>query len=227
MKFFRLLLILAVMSVAGCDSTIDFSPENLSYSGTPVVPGNKFYVGDILTENTTQTQIIVLPFQWSSVDQCTLDPFPASNWTTEGYVEVVADGMAGGSYFEFHLNNASLGFARPIDKTVKDIRFNFGDYGGNVNLIVSNLMNNEKDFRDIILLPSLLVELAVTTTLPRGNLRLSGNLPVFQYPFPCELPFVCCGSIFTPPSSPSIPYIIVVGGQELWIDDIIFSLAPI
>ncbi len=220
MKIFRLLLILAVMSTAGCDSTIDFSPENLSYGGTPVVPGNKFYVGDILTENTTRTQIIVLPFQWSTIVDCGFN----TNWTTKGYVEVVADGMAGGSYFELHLNNASLGFAKPIDKTVKDIRFNFGDYGGNVNLIVSNLMNNEKDFRDIILPPTLQVEFAVSTTLPVGNLRLSGDLPMFQYPFPCGVPSICCGPIFTPPST---PYIIVVGGQELWIDDILFSIPSI
>lgn len=208
-------LIYLTMVLMGCSTTtfIDFS--NLSSvsppgSPTPVSVGDKFYVGDVLIENNTHVKLIVLPFNHSS--NTSILPCPPG-WTQDGYIEIVQDNMAGGSGPELHFSNACLGIIPPSAKNLRDIKFKFGEYGGNINFILNGALLNYDNFKDIP--PQSNVNLVVSPSLPLGMLELSGQINSFWFSFPCPVSF--------PPMEFSA---VVGGGQELWVDNIEFTLSP-
>ncbi len=204
MKLARFLTILAVVTLTGCASTtlIDFDQlASISKAGGPVNVGDQFTVGDVIVHNPSGTQIIVLPYQW-----------PNSTWTDGGYVEIVAGTQAGGAVNEVHFNNACLGVIASGAVEVKKMSVKFGDYGGNVNLIVSGQLRNESDYFALpaVLPPSIAVN--VTGSLPQGVLKLDGDMQKFFFTYPAPITF------------PTLQYAAVVGGgQELWIDDLEFT----
>jgi hypothetical protein len=216
MKYAIFFLALVTVVMAGCatKTVIDFS--NLSSvtppsTLTPVKVGDSFKVGDVLIENTSKVKLVVLPFQWGSSKYDQACPPGVIGWTPEGHVEIVQKNMSGGTGPELHFNNANLGIIAPKTATVSGLKFRFGDHGGNINLILNGIMLNYKNFKAIPPQPG--VNLVVSPGLPLGTLELSGSVGQFFFTFPCPAFF------------PVQKYTAVVGGgQELWIDDVEFTL---
>lgn len=217
MKNIILFFLTIALALTGCSSTttlIDFS--NLSTvtpsgSTVPVNVGDTFTVGDVLIENNSQIKFTVLPFQWGGAVHHPMCPAGVNGWTPEGHINIVQDNMAGGTGTELHFNNATLGIIAPTGTKVTNIKLKFGDYGGNTNFIVKGAMYNYNSFSLIPAIPGL--NLVVSAGLPLGMLSLSGDIGQFYYTFPCPAFF------------PIQQYTAVVGGgQELWIDDVEFTI---
>lgn len=218
MKYAGSILVLATIIFVGCGpkpTLVDFS--NLSTVTPPATPvpvkvGDSFKVGDVLIENTTKVKFVVLPFKWNSPTHDPACPTGVNGWTPEGFVEIVQDNMSGGTGTELHFNNACLGIVAPSTADVSDLKFRFGDHGGNINLILNGIMLNYDDFGMIPPQPGM--NLVVSSTGPLGTLELSGPIGQFYFAFPCPAFF------------PIREYTAVVGGgQELWVDDIEFTIS--
>ncbi len=209
-------VILAAIWLAGCAPTttfIDFEDLNLvTTSGVPpqpVVPGKEYKVGDAFKDSASGVTIMVLPFQWP---KRTPPVPPPDDWTADGFVRVVQENKAGGLGNEIHFNNATLGIVAPGSGSIKGLTLKFGEYGGNVNLIVNGVLENREDFDNLNATTVAGVNISVVKSSPgdpRGTLKLSGTMSEFYFQFP------------KPPGFPTLKYSAVVGGgQELWIDDI-------
>lgn len=81
-----------------------------------------------------------------------------------------------------------------LDKSISALSMRYGDYGGNVNLWINGELLNTADFADLDGKTVNGVLIEVAKTEPRGTLTLSGVLEKFA-----------------------------VGGQEFWIDDVLFD----
>ena len=162
----------------------------------PVKVGDSFKVGDNLIDMKSKISFMVLPFQW-----------PTKQFTDQGSLEVVQDNKAGGSGNEIHCNNANLGTVVPKDKVAKSVTFKFYEKGGNINLIVNGHLCNFKDFSSISPMPPG-TKITVDTKGPySGTVTIIGKLDSFNGPFPNQYEL------------PDKLYLLIVGGQELWIDD--------
>lgn len=205
-----LIAVLVILLITACQNStyvnINFNDlSTVTYSGTPVNIGDSFTVGNILKEQNSGVQFVVLPYKWNSSNS---DIGCPPGWTESGFVEIAQDNMSGGTEIELHFNNACLGILAPSSKDVKDLKLKFGDHGGNVNLIVAGTLYNPENFNSITL-----AGLTVSPGLPNGILELPGPLSTFYYTYPCPAMF------------PNYEYTAVVGGgQELWIDDIEFTI---
>ena len=195
----------AALLFCGCLPTtvsIDFEDlSSVSVGGAPVTLSTRYPVGTVIVEEHSGVELMVLPFKWST-----------AGWG-DGYVEIVAGTMSGGTGNEVHFNNACLGIITPDKTVVKEMTVKFGEYGGNINLIENGTLHNYDDYTGIPSPTASGVTVTVTGTLPKANLKLKGTLGHFTYAFP------------TLPMAPPLPeYAAVIGGgQELWIDDIVFK----
>jgi len=157
---------------------IGAAPDCIDFEDPPL--NTVYKVGD--TFNDSGVDIDVEGFQWSN-----------STWTLNGYVEVENGGQAGGSGQEMRLNNASLDFH--FLTPWSGLSLLFGEYGGNLNIIINGTLKNFEDFIDINGATIGGVNVSVVN-LPapdddKGTLTLSGTIKAFS-----------------------------IGGQELWIDDV-------
>ncbi len=112
--------------------------------------------------------------------------------TTAGYARVVASAKAGGSGHELAVNNVNLGF--DFGQPLKGLTLKFGEYGGNLNIEVNGDFRNFENFKDI----DGKVIGGVHVSVPvggygndKGVLKLEGEIDT-----------------------------LVIGGQELFLDDI-------
>ena len=206
MKHTVFLLCIVVLVISGCGTmpnVIDFDDLSTMTTamGVPVNVGDSFTVGATLIEQSTGVQILVLPFQWMN-----------GQWTDDGYVEIVQGTMSGGSGNEVHFNNACLGIVTPQDAAIRKLSVKFGDHGGNINFFENGTLHNYRDHDQIPSpTPSGLI-VTVTGSLPTAVLDLEGQMDKFFYAFP------------VPAGFPVLEYSVVIGGgQELWIDDIIIE----
>jgi hypothetical protein len=204
MKHIMLISVCAAVLFCGCLPTttvIDFEDlSSISIGGAPVTLGTHFPVGTIIDEEDSGVQLIVLPFKWIG-----------TGWG-DGYVEIVTGTMSGGTGNEVHFNNACLGIITPKKTTVKQMTVKFGDHGGNINLIENGNLHTFEDYTGIPSPTPSGLTVTVTGTLPKAALELKGTMGQFTYAFP------------TYTITPLPLYAAVIGGgQELWIDDIIFK----
>ncbi len=110
--------------------------------------------------------------------------------TTGNYAEVANQLMAGGSGNDLQANNVNLDFA--FGQTVNGLNLAFGEYGGNLNLEVNGDFRNFADFSDIHGQSIGGVNASVVGLgNDKGKLTLDGTINSF-----------------------------VIGGQELWIDNV-------
>lgn len=148
-----------------CCVTFDALPMNAVY-----------HVGDTLSDCA---RMRVQRFQWSN-----------GTWTNTGYAAVIPAALAGGSGKELNLNNVNLvfDFGRPI----KGLVIRFGEYGGNLNIMINGTFRNFANFQDIA---GNWGGVQVTVTGGNGNdkgvVKIKGEIKDFY-----------------------------LGGQELYIDDI-------
>ncbi|MEN8128139.1 MAG: PEP-CTERM sorting domain-containing protein [Planctomycetota bacterium] len=94
--------------------------------------GAEYYVGDTLVSDGVQ--IPGKEFFW----------YPSGS-TTTGHVTVQTDGKAGGTGNELWLNNINLDFDFSF-APFAGISFQYGEYGGNVNLEINGVQYNENGF---------------------------------------------------------------------------------
>ncbi len=120
-------------------------------------------------------------FQWSN-----------GIWTNNGYAKVDNVVKAGGSGKDMQVNNINLDFN--FGGAIKELRFRFGEYGGNLNIDINGDFKNFNNFVDIKGTTIGGVNVSVTNGLgnDKGEVKLTG------------------GTINS----------FAVGGQELWLDDI-------
>jgi len=113
---------------------------------------------------------------------------------TNGYARVVSDGKAGGSAQEMQINNVNLAFGLALPVTRLSLLF--GEYGGDLNMDVNGDSRKFANFADINgqIIGGVHVDVVNGFGNDMGSLHLSGLIHKF-----------------------------VVGGQELWIDDIRYS----
>jgi hypothetical protein len=112
-------------------------------------------------------------------------------WTSDGYAQVDTSGLAGGSGQEMMVNNVNLHFHFAAPLSCLELKF--GEYGGNLNIEINGDFRNFENFADINGLIIGGVEVSVVNGLgnDQGTLTLNGTIHSF-----------------------------VLGGQELWIDDV-------
>ncbi|MFC2108711.1 CARDB domain-containing protein [Candidatus Bipolaricaulota bacterium] len=150
-----------------------------------------YVVSDVLSDSGAQIQ--VQAFQWSS-----------GTWTYDGFLDIGTGGYAGGSDQEGGTNNVNLAIAIP--GACDAVSFLFGEYGGNINLGVNGDFRNFEDFASIN--GTVIGGVPVTVTNGYGNdrgiVKLEG--PVWPSNFLID--------------GVSVPATLIIGGQELWIDDI-------
>ena len=121
-----------------------------------------------------------------------------SGSTTVGFVEVENSGLAGGAGNELHTNNINLSFDFGIILT--GLALQYGEFGGNINLEINGSLANVENFVNI-----------------PANL---GGTSVFT--FDTGTPGQSSGAMFVTGTINSFK----IGGQELWIDNVVASPIP-
>lgn len=142
-----------------------------------LTPGTVYDVSNVFADSGVT--ITAAPFQWSN-----------STWTSAGFATVSTSGFSGGAGIDMAFNNIALGF--DFGRPVEDLRFIFGEYGGNINLTINGDLRNEFDFSALHgqIVGGTLVEVMNSQT-GLGVVRITGTVHTFS-----------------------------VGGQELWIDNV-------
>ncbi len=92
-----------------------------------------YLVGDTFTDCAAMR---VYQFQWSN-----------GTLTGSGYATVILAGLAGGSGKEINLNNVNL--IVDFGHAIKGLTLKFGEYGGNLNIMINGDRRNFQNFRDI------------------------------------------------------------------------------
>ena len=146
--------------------------------------GTVYGVGDVFSDSGAL--IFVERFQWGN-----------TVWTDTGYAEIGTGGLVGGSGQELIVNNVNVSFDFPV--LPDEVIFQFGEYGGNLNIDINGDFRNFADFTDIDGLTIGGVGVTVTGGFgnDRGTVRLEG-----------------------------LVHRLAVGGQELVIDNVCVFEAP-
>lgn len=137
--------------------------------------------------------ISVLPFEWGN-----------GQWTYDGFLDLRPSGLAGGSGKEAGTNNVNLGVVLP--RECEAVSFRFGEYGGNLNLGINGDFRNFENYADVhmTMIGGVLVSVTNGHGNDRGVIELRGAIGQSQF------------MIDNRPVRASI----IIGGQELWIDDL-------
>lgn len=138
--------------------------------------GDKYIVGEDFA--VAGAQVKAWEYQWSRGD-----------WTAQGQATVGDDGLAGGWGYEIGTNNINLLFE--FENSLKGLALLYGEYGGNVNLVINEELVNFEDFSDV-------------------DGTSIGGVDVSVRPMSREQ-----GVLFMMGEITSVS----LGGQELWIDD--------
>jgi hypothetical protein len=127
-------------------------------------------------------------FQWGN-----------GNWTDQGFARIVKDGNAGGSGKEVWVNNINLCFGTSFERGLEFVRFRFGEYGGNLNLMFNGHILNFENFEEIhkqVIGDVRINVLSGGAGNDKGEIEFQGPIrPRWRWGH------------------------FAVGGQELWIDD--------
>ena len=121
------------------------------------------------------------------------------NSTDTGYARIDNKGRAGGSGHDVMVNNINLCFGANFGQTLKHIKFRFGEYGGNLNLMINRQFVNFGNFNDIhgqIIGGVKVNVLSGGTGSDSGEVEFSGRINDQRW-----------------------WWHLAIGGQELWIDD--------
>lgn len=122
-------------------------------------------------------------------------------WTGGGFARVADAGNAGGSQNEIWVNNVNLGFS--FGHPLCGLALSFGEYGGNINICINGDFRNINNFSDInkTTIGGVNVTVIPSAQPNRGRLELSGEMNEFAL-------------------HEQGSYSLIIGGQELAIDDI-------
>ena len=145
--------------------------------------GDTFVVGDSFVADNVdfQADIVARPFQWSN-----------GVMTAAGQATVEGGNSSGHIGQDIAVNNINLDFSFS-DKPVDDLTMHFGEYGGNLNLMVNGDFVNFENFQDIngAVIGGNTINVVNGSGQDAGVLQVIG--PVHEF---------------------------AVGGQELWIDHV-------
>jgi hypothetical protein len=174
---FGLVIVLVAALVPVTQAQDEFEALRHCFMFENLAVGQTFVVGDTFPVNGGE--VLLDEFEWSP-----------GNTTADGMATVDNNGMAGGIGHDINSNNINLIFQLdpPLEKGVA---LRYGEYGGNVNLMVNGDMANVDDFPE----------------LDGANL---GGVDIIVNDFGSGLGIIyLIGPI----------EIFGIGGQELWIDD--------
>jgi hypothetical protein len=141
-------------------------------------------------------------FTTGGADARILPFFFSGGGTTTNFARVSTGGMAGGTGNELTVNNVNVGFDFNDVPFTNAIALQFGEYGGNVNLEINGDQRNVLNFSalDGMTVGGATVEVvAGPPNAPLGSLFILSPGPINSFS---------------------------IGGQELWIDNLISSCIP-
>jgi hypothetical protein len=167
-------------SVGGQELWLDnLCPETDCVDFEDLAPGSTYFVGDVFVDSGIP--VSVEPFVWSDGTV-----FP------EGHATVGNASLAGGWGLDINTNNVNLAFhfgGVPL----KDLFFDFGEYGGNLNIEVNGDFRNFQNFANIdgLVIGGTQVKVIGGMGNDSGRVFLFGPVEAFS-----------------------------VGGQELWLDNV-------
>ncbi len=154
-----IIMVLVLFLLSGCPWLF---LKCLDFEGLTI--GTKYYVGDSFNEGLTQVKAETFYYY-------------GGGSTNNGYAEVQAGGMAGGSRKEIWTNNVNLKFRFP--GVPSSLELNYGYYGGNVNIEINGTLKNETDI--ISFNGSVISGVSVTVSDPvKGILTLQGTIDSFS-----------------------------------------------
>lgn len=119
--------------------------------------------------------------------------------TTTGFAQIDKKLLAGGSGLEVTINNINLCFGANSGQVLKRIKFAFGEYGGNLNLMINRQFVNFANFKDIhgkVIGGVKVKVLSGGAGNDKGTIEFTGTINDQRW----------WGHL-------------AIGGQELWIDD--------
>jgi hypothetical protein len=123
--------------IGGQELAVDIRGEDECEAAFEDLPLSQVYwVGD--TFNTDLVPCEVKPFQWSS-----------GTWTSSGHVLVEDWNQACGTDQELFTNNANVLFDFAAVSPIENFAFQFGEYGGNINIAINGDFRNVGDYRDL------------------------------------------------------------------------------
>jgi hypothetical protein len=157
----------------------DLCPETNCVDFEALTPGTVYHVGDHFVDSGVP--LTVEPFEWTG-----------GQVTTQGHALVDSAILAGGWGLDLNANNVNIAFhfSQP---SPHGLRFDFGEYGGNVNLEVNGDFRNVADFVDV------------------HNATIGGtHVKVVERPGPAVGRVFLFGPVHD----------FSVGGQELWVDNV-------
>lgn len=130
-------------------------------------------------------------------------PFQWTGGTVTNGGTLMVDDMlkAGGSGLDVNLNNVCLGFS--FGRTVDSVSLKFGEYGGNINAQTNDDFVNQDNFFGMVL-PGIALTINDFGS-SKGSIVATGSMPP--------------SSFALEPGAGEFNF--VIGGQELWIDDIV------
>ena len=179
MGFVRMDGLIGAFMIGGQELWLDdVCPETNCVDFEDLTPGSTYLVDDSFVDSGILVN--VAPFVWSD-----------GTVFTDGVATVSTAGLAGGSGLEINTNNVNLAFQ--FMYPLKGLSFDFGEYGGNVNIEVNGDFRNIQNFANINGLVVGGVPVVVIDGLgnDQGKVFLLGPVSSFA-----------------------------VGGQELWLDNI-------
>lgn len=119
--------------------------------------------------------------------------------TDKGFAQVDNGGRAGGTGNEVQINNINLSFGANMGQVLRRIKFSFGEYGGNLNIIINGQLINFSNFKEI---HGQLIGGVRVNVISGGDGNDTGEIEFY-------------GTIKDQRWWGHIS----IGGQELWIDD--------
>ena len=208
-------MLFGVAGIARADSVLldfeDLTPSNTYDCNSTTPAPDTFTTSGTLTTASGPSKAKVT----ITVGQFYQGTLGSGKWTDKGVLTVETGGMAGGTGKELHTNNVNFAVKYAGGVELSKFSFNFGEYGGNLNLGINGHFETLENFDQAPVIPFPGVVVSVTgpgaTGQGTGTIEVSGAIDEHDY---------LLGGVTHKAN------VVVGGGQELWIDNVEAEGAP-
>ena len=125
------------LMIGGQELAVDIRAENeceVAFEDLPL--SANYFVGDTFVTDLVPCE--VKPFQWTD-----------GTWNPSGHVLVEDWNQACGTDQELFTNNANVLFDFAAVSPIENFAFEFGEYGGNINIAINGDFRNVANYRDL------------------------------------------------------------------------------
>jgi len=220
MKHFFLIILTLALILNGCeDSSTSVTEETsinldeLYVNDTLMEVDREYPIGTVIVDETNEMEFVVLPYKCM--------PINSPDWNPNGEVHVTSGHIPSGSGLELRLTNACIGV---LSDDLSKAEVLFAEYGGTVNLWLNDTIWVGEDYEESVLtnffgMPIRLLDLVFPGGFYEATLQIDGLLHACDF-FSGAVP----DDVYDPTVDQSYlhwKYSLVIGGQELFIDDIV------